>query len=198
MYSNIWQHCHVTKGQSKATRMHFWMIQRAQKEVFSPFWNFDRLDQLDITYCDGTKCFSGFGSSLSLSLSLSFSLSYRRSSKVFACFVLHSKCSSFSPVCLFGTGPSKIQIYTIWWKFGKIVWLDLQLIPVSEHLLLKRPNVHNCSFRRLIFMNAFVCQRHVLNPTKLWLRYVDETSSIHQSSGWGMSTTRPRSTKALV
>ena len=61
MFSNIWQRCHVMKGQSKATKMHFWMIQRAQKEVFSHFWNFGLLDQLDIVYCDGTKSFSGFG-----------------------------------------------------------------------------------------------------------------------------------------
>ena len=41
--------------------MHFWMIQRAKKEVFGHFRDFGLLDRLGIAYCDGIKCFSGFG-----------------------------------------------------------------------------------------------------------------------------------------
>ena len=42
---------------SKITKMHFWMIQRATKEVFGHFLEFGLLDWLDIAYCDSTKCF---------------------------------------------------------------------------------------------------------------------------------------------
>ena len=61
MFSNIRQRCHVMKSHSKVTEMHFWMIQRANKEVFGHFRDFGLLHRLDIAYCDGTKCFSGFG-----------------------------------------------------------------------------------------------------------------------------------------
>ena len=37
------------------------MIQRAKKEVLGHFLEFGLLDQLDIAYCDSTKCFLTFG-----------------------------------------------------------------------------------------------------------------------------------------
>ena len=46
---------------SKIRKMHFWMIQRAKKEVFGHFLEFGLLDRLDIAYCDSTKCFPTFG-----------------------------------------------------------------------------------------------------------------------------------------
>ena len=49
------------KDHSNVTKMHFWMIQRAKKEVFGHFRDFGLLDRLGIAYCDGIKCFSGFG-----------------------------------------------------------------------------------------------------------------------------------------
>ena len=42
---------------SKVTETHFWMIQSAKKEVFGHYPEFGVLDQLDIAYCDSTKCF---------------------------------------------------------------------------------------------------------------------------------------------
>ena len=41
---------------SKIRKMHFWMIQRAKKEVFGHFLELGLLDRLDIAYCDSTKC----------------------------------------------------------------------------------------------------------------------------------------------
>ena len=61
MNSNIRQHYQVMKDHSNVTKMHFWMIQRVKKEVFGRFLDFSLLDRLGIAYCDGTKCFSGFG-----------------------------------------------------------------------------------------------------------------------------------------
>ncbi len=46
---------------SKITKMHFWMIQWAEIEVFGHFLEFGLLCRLDIAYCDGTKCFLTFG-----------------------------------------------------------------------------------------------------------------------------------------
>ena len=46
---------------SKIRKMHFWMIQRAKKEVFGHFLEFGLLDRLDIADCDSTKCFPTFG-----------------------------------------------------------------------------------------------------------------------------------------
>ena len=45
---------------SKIRKMHFWMIQRAKKEVFGHFLEFGLLNWLDIAYCDRTKCFPTF------------------------------------------------------------------------------------------------------------------------------------------
>ena len=61
MYFNIRQHNQIMKDHSNVRKMHFWMIQRAKKEVFGHFRDFGLLHRLDIAYCDGTKCFSGFG-----------------------------------------------------------------------------------------------------------------------------------------
>ena len=61
MFSNIRQLYHVLKNHSKITKMHFWMIQRAKKEVFGHFLEFGMLDRVDIAYCDSTKCFPTFG-----------------------------------------------------------------------------------------------------------------------------------------
>ena len=49
------------KDHSKNSEMHFWMIQRAPKEVFGHFREFGLLDRLDVAYCDSTKCFPTFG-----------------------------------------------------------------------------------------------------------------------------------------
>ena len=46
---------------SKITKMHFWMIQRAKKDVLGHFLQFGLLDWLDIAYGDSTKCFPTFG-----------------------------------------------------------------------------------------------------------------------------------------
>ena len=61
MFSSIRQHYQIMKDHSNVTKMHFWMIQRAKKEVFGHFRDFGLLDRLDIADCDGTKSFSGFG-----------------------------------------------------------------------------------------------------------------------------------------
>ena len=49
------------KGRSKVSKMHFWMIQNAKKEVFGHFLDLGLLDWLDIAYYDRTKCVSTFG-----------------------------------------------------------------------------------------------------------------------------------------
>ena len=61
MFSSIWQRHQVVKDHSKITKIHFWMIQSAKKEVFGHFLEFVLLDRLDIAYCDRTKCFPAFG-----------------------------------------------------------------------------------------------------------------------------------------
>ena len=48
-------------GSFKNQKRHFWMIQRAKKEVFGHFLEFGLLDRLDIADCDSTKCFPTFG-----------------------------------------------------------------------------------------------------------------------------------------
>ena len=61
MFYNFRQYYQVMKDHSKITEMHFWMIQKAKKEVFCHFLEFGLLDRLDIAYCDRTKCFLTFG-----------------------------------------------------------------------------------------------------------------------------------------
>ena len=61
MFSNLRQWYQVMEDHSKGTETHFWMIQKAQKEVFGRFLEFGLLDRLDIAYCDRTKCFPTFG-----------------------------------------------------------------------------------------------------------------------------------------
>ena len=61
MLFNFWQGYQFVEDHSKVTKMHFWMIQRAKKEVFGHFLEFGLLDRLDIAYCDSTKCFPTFG-----------------------------------------------------------------------------------------------------------------------------------------
>ena len=61
MFLNFWQRYQVEKDHSKVTKMHFWMIQGAKKEVFGHFLEFGLLDRHDIAYCDRTKCFPTFG-----------------------------------------------------------------------------------------------------------------------------------------
>ena len=61
MFSNIWQRYQVMKDHSKITKMQFWMIQSAKKEVFGHFQEFGLLDRLDIAYWDCTKSFPAFG-----------------------------------------------------------------------------------------------------------------------------------------
>ena len=46
---------------SKVTKMHFWMIQSAKKQVFGRFLDLGLLDRLDIAYFDRTICFPTFG-----------------------------------------------------------------------------------------------------------------------------------------
>ena len=48
-------------GSFKNQKMHFWMIQRAKKEVFGHFLDFGLLDRLGNAYFDSTKCFPRFG-----------------------------------------------------------------------------------------------------------------------------------------
>ena len=61
MFYNMWQGYQLMLDHSKVTKMHFWMIQRAKKEVFVHFLEFGLLDRLDILYCDSSKCFPTFG-----------------------------------------------------------------------------------------------------------------------------------------
>ena len=61
MFSKFRQCYQVMKDHSKITKMHFWMIQRAKKEVFGHFLEFGLLDWLDIAYGDSNKCFPTFG-----------------------------------------------------------------------------------------------------------------------------------------
>ena len=61
MFSDIWQRYLVMKDHLNITKMQFWMIQSAKKEVFDQFLYFGLLDRLDIAYCDSTKCFPTFG-----------------------------------------------------------------------------------------------------------------------------------------
>ena len=60
MFTNFRQCYQVKLDHSKIRKMHFWMIQRAKKEVFGHFLEFGLLDRLDIAYCDSTKCFPTF------------------------------------------------------------------------------------------------------------------------------------------
>ena len=46
---------------SKVTKMHFWMIQSAKKQVFGRFLDLGPFNPLDIAYFDRTICFSTFG-----------------------------------------------------------------------------------------------------------------------------------------
>ena len=46
---------------SKVTKMHFWMIQSAKKQVFGRFLDLGLLDRLDIAYFGRTICFPTFG-----------------------------------------------------------------------------------------------------------------------------------------
>ena len=59
MSSNFRQHYQVM-DHSKITKMHFWMIQRAKKDVLGHFVEFGLLDWLDIAYCASTKCLPTF------------------------------------------------------------------------------------------------------------------------------------------
>ena len=61
MFTNVRQCYQVMKDHSKITKMHFWMIQRAKKEVFGHFLDLGLLDRLDIAHCDCTKCFPTLG-----------------------------------------------------------------------------------------------------------------------------------------
>ena len=61
MFTNFRQCYQVKLDHSKIRKMHFWMIQRAKKEVFGHFLEFGLLDRLDIADCDSTKCFPTFG-----------------------------------------------------------------------------------------------------------------------------------------
>ena len=61
MFSNVMQRYQVMKDHSKIAKMHFWMIQRAKKEVFCHFLKLGLLDRLDITYCESTKCLPTLG-----------------------------------------------------------------------------------------------------------------------------------------
>ena len=60
MFSNFQHLYHFMKDHSKMTKIHFWMVQRAQKEVFGHFLEFGLLDRLDVAYCDSTKCLPTF------------------------------------------------------------------------------------------------------------------------------------------
>ena len=48
------------KDHSKVSKMHFWMIHKAKKEVIGHFLNLGLLDWLDIAYHDRTKCVLSF------------------------------------------------------------------------------------------------------------------------------------------
>ena len=47
------------EGSFKITKMQFWMIRSAKKEVFGHFQKFGLFDRLDIAYCDIAKSFPG-------------------------------------------------------------------------------------------------------------------------------------------
>ena len=51
---------------SKVTKMHFWMIQSAKKQVFGRFLDLGLLDRLDIAYFDRTVCFPTLGNTTRL------------------------------------------------------------------------------------------------------------------------------------
>ena len=58
----IFRQCYqIVKNIQKSQKMHLWMIQSVKKEVFGHYLDFGMLDQLDIAYCDSTKCFLTFG-----------------------------------------------------------------------------------------------------------------------------------------
>ena len=61
MFANIRQCDQIVKNHSKVTKMHLWMIQSVKKEVFGHYPDLGVLDQLDIAYCDTTKCFLTIG-----------------------------------------------------------------------------------------------------------------------------------------
>ena len=56
----MWQHYQVMKDHSKVSKIYFWMIQSAKKEVIGRFLDLGLLDQLDIAYYDRTECFLTF------------------------------------------------------------------------------------------------------------------------------------------
>ena len=57
MFFDIWQSYQVAKDHSKITKIHFWMIQRAKRDVFGHFLESGHFYLLDIEYFDRTKCF---------------------------------------------------------------------------------------------------------------------------------------------
>ena len=61
---NEFQHSATLPGHEGSFKCHknaFLNDPRAKKEVICHFRDFVLLDRLDDAYCDGTKCFSGFG-----------------------------------------------------------------------------------------------------------------------------------------
>ena len=120
------------KVHSKVTKIHFWMIQRAKKEVFDHLMEFDQLDRLGIAYYDSTKYFATFRK-VTMSLRI-----IQRSPK---CILEWSKrlkkrfCAIFcSSVC---------WIYLI---LPELVWIKKE---VWEFLKVKEvKDVRNCWFSR--------------------------------------------------
>ena len=108
MFSNFRQGYQVVKDHSKVTQMHFWMIQRAKKEVFGHFLEFGLLDRLDIAYYDSTKWFPTFHNVTS---------SWRIIQKSQKCIFEWSK-------------EPKMRFLAIFWSL--VCWIDLILHIVIE------------------------------------------------------------------
>ena len=62
---NVCQHSAMLSDRKwsfkRSQKVHLWMIQSVKKEVFGHYPDFGVLDQLDIAYCDSTKCFLTIG-----------------------------------------------------------------------------------------------------------------------------------------
>ena len=145
MFSSIWQHQQVVKDHSKITKIHFWMIQNAKKEVFGHFQEFGLLDRLDIAYCDRTQCFPAFGN---------INRSWRTIQKS------HKSIFEWSKV-------QKKRFLAIFWSL--VCWIDLILhivieLNVFQHLATSPGREGPFKNRKNPFLNDPKCQKRGFWP----------------------------------
>ena len=143
------------------SKMHFWMIQSAKKEVFGHFLDLGLLDWLDIAYYDKTRCVSTFGNT---------TRSWRIIQKSLKCIFEWSKVP-------------KIRFLAI--ILSLVCWIDLILHMMIElyvfHHLATLPG-HEGSFNSLkkAFLNDLKCQKWGFWPLS-WVWSVGSTCLLKDS-----------------